>query len=284
MNRFDRNISFFGAEGQERLRAHHVAIVGCGGLGEHVIQQLAYLGIGALTLIDDEELSETNRNRYIFARHDDPVPGTHKVNLAVRAVREIDPSIKTFPVRASLRSEVAFQSLREANTIFGCVDNDGARLILTEFTSAYEKDYYDLATDTDDAGMLRFGGRVVFSGKESGCPVCFDALGLTAARDDLASDKTRLDRANIYGVAEELLENVGPSVVSLNGIVASLGVTEFMVGITGIRSPKNFISYHGNRGIVTLAQQEKVKDCYYCSAIRGSHEKSGVERYLTEQG
>ena len=55
--RFDRNIRFFGKQGQARLRSASVAIVGVGGLGLHVAQQLAHLGVGALTLIDDEVCS-----------------------------------------------------------------------------------------------------------------------------------------------------------------------------------------------------------------------------------
>ena len=74
--RFDRNILFFGKEGQKRLSNASVAVVGVGGLGTHVVQQLALLGVGGLVLIDSEELDDTNRNRYVGVRHDDPVPGT----------------------------------------------------------------------------------------------------------------------------------------------------------------------------------------------------------------
>ena len=58
-DRYDRNIRFFGQEGQDRLAACSVAVVGVGGLGTHVVQQLALLGIGKLALIDKGELKET---------------------------------------------------------------------------------------------------------------------------------------------------------------------------------------------------------------------------------
>ena len=64
-DRYDRNIRFFGKEGQDRLAACSVAVVGVGGLGTHVVQQLALLGIGQLALIDKGELKENSRNRYI---------------------------------------------------------------------------------------------------------------------------------------------------------------------------------------------------------------------------
>ena len=54
--RYDRNIRFFGKEGQDRLASVSVAVVGVGGLGTHVAQQLALLGVGRLVLIDKGEL------------------------------------------------------------------------------------------------------------------------------------------------------------------------------------------------------------------------------------
>lgn len=158
MDRFDRNIRFLGAEGQAKLRQAHVAVIGCGGLGQHVVQQLAFLGVGKLILIDDECLSGSNLNRYVLARHDDPIPSTHKVDLAIRAITAIDPAIETYAVRNSLRSREAFDALERARTIFGCVDNEGTRLVLNEYAKAYSKEYYDLATDVEEGPKLRFGG------------------------------------------------------------------------------------------------------------------------------
>src|SRR5712691_4950162 len=215
MDRFDRNVRFFGAEGQAKLRDAHVAVVGCGGLGQHVIQQLAFLGVGKLTLIEDEALSRSNLNRYVLARHDDPVPGTHKIDKALRAV----------------------------HSVFGCFDNDGARLILNEYAKAYSKEYYDLASDIEQDAGLRYGGRIVRVDHTPGCLVCLEQIDLADAREDLESEAARQDRRKIYGVDADLLDEGGPSVVSINGVVASLGVTEYMVGVSCIRPPKRLVVY-----------------------------------------
>jgi hypothetical protein len=63
---------------------------------------------------------------------------------------------------------------------------------------------------------------------------------------------------------------VGPSVVSINGVVASLAVTEFMLGVTGIRPPKRLLTYYGNMGRVALKTEEPAPNCYYCKGIRGN--------------
>lgn len=62
-------------------------------------------------------------------------------------------------VAAELRSRETFSRLRYADTIFGCLDNDGARLVLNEFALAYGKDHFDLASDVEQEDTLRYGGR-----------------------------------------------------------------------------------------------------------------------------
>lgn len=282
MDRFDRNIRFFGAEGQRRLSEISIAIVGCGGLGQHVIQQLAYLGICTFYLIDDEELEKTNLNRYILARHDDPIPGTPKVDMGYRAVKAINPDAQVFRVTHALRSKEVLQVLRRADVIVGCLDNDGARLVLNEFALAYGKLLIDLASDIETDSGLRYGGRVTVVGKELGCLVCMDLLDLAQAQQDLASEASRRDRARIYGVDQSDLDQAGPSVVSINGVVASLAVTEFMVAVTGIRAPKQLTTYRGNQGIVTVMQAKLQSDCYYCNTVKGSGDRAGVERYIPQ--
>lgn len=282
MERFDRNIRLFGAEGQRRIRSSHVGIVGCGGLGEHVLQQLACLGVGTLTLVDDEELSKTNRNRYVLARHADTVPGTHKVDIAERAIALIDPEIVVHPVHAQLCSEEAFATLRRANTLFGCLDNDGARLILNEFALAFDKQYFDIATDIERKDSLRYGGRVSLVGQGPGCLVCMELIDADAARIDLESPVSRGDRAAAYGVHESLLDEAGPSVVSINGVVASLAVTEYAIATTGLRQPCRHLTYRGDLGVVTKNTASSHSDCYFCNVVRSTGERSGVTRFLRQ--
>src|ERR1035441_5451700 len=62
-NRNARQILAFGQVGQDLIEAQSVAIVGLGGLGAHVAQGLAYLGVKKYILIDDDVLTETNLNR-----------------------------------------------------------------------------------------------------------------------------------------------------------------------------------------------------------------------------
>lgn len=282
MDRHDRNIRFFGVDGQRLLRESVVAVVGCGGLGTHIIQQLAYLGVRKIIAIDGEDLGETNKNRYVLAYHEDPNKGFPKVDMIERSVALIDPEIEVVKVHAGLRSKKAFDALREARTIFGCLDNDGARFILNEFSLAYGKELFDLATDTHkDDNNFYFGGRVAYiAPTEPGCLVCMDLIDLKAAAEDLASEKSRQDRDSIYGVDRDDLSEAGPSVVSLNGIVASHAVQEYMLQTTGIRKATRQLQYRGNMAIVAVSRPQHDPDCYYCNSIKDAFDSANLERYL----
>ncbi len=278
--RYDRNARFFGQSGQDAIAAANVAVVGVGGLGTHVVQQLALLGVGSLVLIDSEEVEETNRNRYVGLRHDDPVPGLLKVDLGRRLTGEINPEVGVISISDDLRSQPAFDAIIESDYVFGCLDNDGSRLVLNELCLAYEKPYFDLASDIVEGGT-NYGGRVCAVLDGPGCLVCYDELDLEAARIDLMSDKQRRDYADIYGIPLSELGQVGPSVVSINGVVASLGVTEFMLSATGMpRKPRAVLKYRGEMGVVTTPTPNPDSDCYQCSAIRGKGQEADVQRYI----
>lgn len=282
MSRFDRHLGLFGSRGQDRLRGCHVGVVGVGGLGSLVVQQLALLGVGKLTLVDSEELAETDRNRNPLAVLGDPVPGTWKVDLGERFVKATNPSVEVVPLRESLVSGAAFAAVREADFVFGCLDSEGARLVLTELCSAYERPYLDLATDVlPHPTSLSYGGRVVFANEGKGCLVCFDVLDLHEAAAELMGPEARRERQALYGLGADMLNTSGPSVVSLNGVIASFGVTEFMVSVTGLRKPVPHLIYRAELGRVTRSQ-DVPHDCHYCRSLWGRGSAAEVERYLAE--
>lgn len=280
MDRLDRNIRFFGREGQARLSLASVALVGCGGLGSHVAQQFAYLGISKFAVIDNEELDRTNKNRYVTAYDNDPVPGSRKVDLAKRAIQLVNPAAEVIAIHADLRSRSAFDAIIRAEYVVGCLDNDGPRLVLTELCAAYRRPYFDLATEIIPGDPIVFGGRAFVAWGDNGCLVCRGLLDLVEAREFLEGSAAKQDRAALYGVPVDSLGPTGPSVVSINGVVASLSVTEFGVAVSGLRKPNTLLTYRGDLGRVTSNRDPVPQGCYYCGEVYGSGTNSGVERYL----
>jgi hypothetical protein len=74
----------------------------------------------------------------------------------------------------------------------------------------------------------------------------------------------------LYGVPADSLGATGPAVVSLNGVVASLAVMEWMVWTTGLRSPAPLLEYRGSAGAVFVNKDQPREDCYYRGLARAA--------------
>lgn len=287
--RFDRQMLLFGREGQRRVADTSVAIVGLGGTGSHVAQQLAFLGVRKYALVDADVVTKTSLNRLIGTTPADATDSTHKVEVAARTIRAIELEADIAEVTESFVSDLGQSALAGADVVFGCVDRDGARLLLTEYACAYDRPYIDLATDTHRDGLgVGFGGRVAVRFGAPGCPFCLDLLDPAAVQRDLTPPERREEEDGMYGVQRDALGERGPSVVSLNGIVASIAVTEFMLAVTEFaRQPKRLLRYDGRRGIVVESKDEPRPGCPFCSAAGkgdaidwGRHIRAGLGRWV----
>jgi molybdopterin-synthase adenylyltransferase len=268
--RYLRHMGLFGAEGQRAIGEAAVGVIGLGGLGAHVCQQLAYLGVGSFVLVDGDEVETSNLNRLIGAGPADL--GVSKVAVAERLIGSIAPSAALFgetgyfdPGRPVLE--------RPLTALFGCLDSDPARLELTRFTAARRIPYLDLASDVAPGG--EFGGRIVFAKDGRRCLSCLGELDQHAlARAQMSPDQ-RLADDRIYGVDRAALSESGPSVVSVNGAVASLAVTEFLVWITGLRDPRGYLTYRGDLATVGSRADPPRGYCHYCMDLWGAKGGSG---------
>ncbi len=281
-NRFNRQERLFGHEGQKHIRKAHVCIVGLGGLGSLVTQLLARLGVGTISFIDDDIVEESNLNRLIGATSKDVSLKEHKVDVMKRLVYSIDSSIHTQPIRKELRTVEAFRSLKESTCIFGCVDNDGPRLILTELCAAYEIPYFDLASEVIRGTHLNYGGRIFTSSNNEGCLVCYGEISTEEVQKYLESKEIREAKTTIYGINANILNDSGPSVITLNAVITGHAVMEFMVMVTGLRKPSRLLTYRGDWGGIVCQSNDApiTPDCYYCKAVRGKGIEAKIERYI----
>lgn len=88
-NQFTRTEMLLGSDNMEKLRNSHVIIFGVGGVGGYVVEALARSGVGTLTLVDNDVVSESNINRQIIATT--RTIGHSKVEAAKERVLEINP-------------------------------------------------------------------------------------------------------------------------------------------------------------------------------------------------
>jgi molybdopterin-synthase adenylyltransferase len=265
-HRFARHMAFFGAEGQERIRLTSVAIIGLGGLGCHVAQQLAYLGVSSFVLVDDDLVSESSLNRLIGAVTTDI--GQHKVGVAQRMIESIHPGVHVDAERARFLADSPPDTSIPVEALFGCVDDDAARLELLRHVSLHGLPYIDLASDIMPNG--EFGGRIVFAKDGERCLSCLGELDQHALARAQMTDEQRAADDKIYGIDRAMLAGSGPSVISINGVVASLAVTEFAVWRTGLREPIGYLNYRGDRGTVGSRVDPERTYCPYCMTLWGS--------------
>jgi molybdopterin-synthase adenylyltransferase len=271
--RYSRNVALFGENGQERIASTAVAVVGLGGLGSHVAQQLAYLGVRRYGLIDHDVVTESSLNRVVGSSPSDVGAKTRKVRSAQRLIKAVQPDATIAVVEGRVtrsHADAAAALIRQSDVVFGCLDAESPRLFLTDLCSTFGIMYIDLATDTRGEQEAWYGGRVVYSAG-AGCLSCLDLLDQRSIRLEQMSRTEVEDERRLYGLRGDLRGGTGPAVVSVNGVVASMAVTEFMAHITGIRQPALQLVYRGDLPRITISKDPPRDGCPYCSRWGKSH-------------
>ena len=92
INQFSRTDLLLGEEGIKKISGCRVAVCGLGGVGGYVCEALARSGVGALDLIDGDNISLTNLNRQLLALHS--TLEKNKAEAAAERARDINPEIK----------------------------------------------------------------------------------------------------------------------------------------------------------------------------------------------
>jgi hypothetical protein len=265
--RYSRNEALFGVQGQAKIAGAKVTIIGLGGLGSHVAQQLAYLGVRSFGLVDSDVVTESSLNRLVGAVETDVGTRIKKIAVAERMTHGVTPGAAVRTLDGQFPEPDAQRLVEWADVVFGCVDRDLHRLELTETCSKRGKPYFDLASDTGGGDEPWYGGRVVFC-NGNGCLVCWGLLDQEQMALDRMSEAERETDRRIYGVDRGALHRAGPAVVSVNGTVASLAVTEFMVHLTGLRDPVGQLTYRGDLATVRRSLDPPEPDCLYCNRWR----------------
>jgi len=121
---FSRNLGTIPLEQQLSLQQKKVAVIGCGGLGGHVIEQLVRLGVGCIHCFDPDVFSPSNCNRQLNATSS--TLGRNKAEVAARRSATIHPYTRVIPFPSDFRSTMQANALA-VDVVIDCLDNIQAR-------------------------------------------------------------------------------------------------------------------------------------------------------------
>lgn len=208
--------SFLGKDSENVLGRTRTALVGLGGGGSHIAQQLAHIGVGSFLPIDPDCMEDTNLNRLVGGTMEDVKLGTPKVDIAERVIKAVNPAAEIIKHQANWTEVTA--KLRDVDVIFACVDSISCRNELEAFARRFLIPLIDIGMDVYELnGEYSISGQAMLSMPGKPCMRCMG----------LITDEALRKEATRYGAAGEK-----PQVVWPNGILASIAVGFFMKLVT----------------------------------------------------
>ena len=132
--RYQRNRQIISVSAQLTLFRSSVAVIGCGGLGGYIVEELARLGVGRIVVIDPDLFEEHNLNRQLFSSPANL--GTAKVEAAFKRIGEINPAVTLVPIQAAFSPENGVELLGGCQIVVDALDSIQVRLELADVCTA----------------------------------------------------------------------------------------------------------------------------------------------------
>lgn len=266
---FDRNIRAFGGHIQRVLGDLRISIVGCGGTGSAVAEQLIRLGVRNLTLIDPDQLSESNLTRVYGSTASDV--GRPKVEMLRDHLRRIalDADIET--IQSVVTAEQVARIASNSDILFGCTDDNAGRLVLSRLSIYYLIPLIDcgvILTSDPSNRLDGIFGRITVIHPGSACLVCRGRIDVARAASEMLSPEERKRRAD-EGYAPALA-GVEPAVVTFTTMVAATAVSELLERLTRYgpdEVPSEIVLRVHDREVST--NQQFPRSGHYCDPAAG---------------
>ena len=260
---YSRQKILLGERGQLLLSTAKVGVIGLGGGGSHVVQQLALLGVGNLVLVDDDVVEEENRHRLIGSHPADAVKSIKKVEVMRRLVAETNPVVSVEVCAEYFPSEKTIEALKECDVIVGCVDTLRARKEIQTFAWRYLLPYIDIGLliipETNEIGRAKIiSGQIYALIPGAACLWCSQLITKPSIdKEEGGSGPTYMSGSDQRA-----------QVVSFNGTLASGAVSEVLQILTGFATRQqipNALQFDGTLGTLLPVRLERKEGCSVCS-------------------
>lgn len=165
---FIRQEMALGREAMERLDQAHVAVFGIGGVGSFVCEALARSGVGALTLVDCDTISQSNINRQLIALHS--TLGKYKADVMKDRILDINPDCQVRAINDLYNEENKEKFFETRYTyIADCIDLVSCKLSLIQ--NALERNIPIISALGTGNKLDASAFQVSDISKTSGCPL-----------------------------------------------------------------------------------------------------------------
>ena len=231
-----RQIMAFGKDGQRSLARLKVGIVGVGGTGSSIAEQLVRLGVKKLTVIDFDDLELSNISRVYGSRaRDAQFPwwlryrkAMKKVDVVAKYLRQIMPDVAINAVCGNVTNRDVAELLLDLDVLFACTDEHWGRSIINQIACQYLIPMLNVGMAIKSSeGKLEFGvGNVQLVRPGQGCLWCGGYLDSERIRAESLSSLERDNLVNEGYLGE--IDEQAPSVISVTTTIAALAVTWFI--------------------------------------------------------
>jgi adenylyltransferase/sulfurtransferase len=154
-------------DGQQKLLAAKVLIVGAGGLGSPASIYLAAAGVGTITIYDDDAVDLSNLQRQIA--HHTPDIGMDKVISSRQTLNKINPDVDVIAVKQRLAGDQLDKEVNKADVVLDCSDNFATGFAVNKACVKHQ-------TPLVSGAAIRFEGQVsVFTPGKNNSP-CYNCL------------------------------------------------------------------------------------------------------------
>jgi molybdopterin/thiamine biosynthesis adenylyltransferase len=229
---FDRQIRAFGQDGQRLLARLRVGVVGAGGTGSAVFEQLIRLGVRQMTVIDDDVATTTNVTRI----HESGVgdAGAAKVVVMAAAAERIGLGTDVTVINGRITEPDVAVALRQLDVVFGCTDDERGRLVLSKLALTHLIPVFDMGfavVPAEDGSISELDGRVTTLLPGAGCLLCRGRItpaGLAAESLDPDERRRRAGEGYVPGLGER-----DPSVGTFTTLVACFAINELLDRLFG---------------------------------------------------
>jgi molybdopterin/thiamine biosynthesis adenylyltransferase len=243
-------------------------VIGAGGGGSILVEQLAHLGVGALTVVDFDVVRDVNLSRIVGATPADI--GVKKIAVAERLVRRVDDSIAFYGIDGDIADLAVAKRLLETDFLFLATDTITSRLVFNAIVHRYLIPGVQIGAKVDVMADGRIGQVYVAVRPvlpDAGCLECHSLIDPMRLQEEARTDEETV--AQNYLNEPEIID---PSVISLNGIAASHAVSTMLFSATCLATEQLLVHrlYLPLEGQALGVAPRRQPDCSFCSRTDAS--------------